>query len=60
MQITITIDEDEVSMSTSGGEEIHESIAVAEPAPARFRGSDVEDETVRDAIPAPARFQPSP
>jgi hypothetical protein len=59
MQITITIDGDEVSTSASGIEDVHEGIAAAEPAPERFRGSDVKDGVVRDALPAPARFQPS-
>lgn len=60
MQLTITIDGDEVSPTAFGTDEVPEAIAAAEPALERFRGFDVEDEVVRDALPAPARFQPSP
>lgn len=60
MQLTITIDGDEVSTTAFGTDEVQEAIAVAGPAPERFRGFDVENEVVRDALPASARFQPSP
>lgn len=60
MQITITIDGDELSMASHGTDDVREDVATAEPAPERFRGFDAETEdVVRDPTPAPARFQPS-